>query len=165
MAAKRGVRGARVRSAGAACVRSRTVRSVSAAQHEAAHVVVGTALGLRLVSATVGRQRAGGRLVDGLTEFNRRHGSLEAWLLMYAAGVAWERAMRREWAAAGDLAELRRMGCTTAGCIDALSAAAGALLRERMTTHARVTRILADRDLTHAEVAALARSEALPAGD
>lgn len=141
--------------------RSPPPRTLEAAQHEAAHIVVGAAFGLRLVRATLGRRRYEALLVDGLTEFNRRHGSLEAWLLMFAAGIAWSRAMGQEWQGSGDLAALRRMGCTTKGAVDALVVAAGAMLKERALAHARVTRALLDRDLTGADVDALARGESL----
>jgi hypothetical protein len=157
-AGRRGVRHAR-----ADRVRAGAVRSIADAQHEAAHVVVGVALGLTVREVVLTGSRTG---VQGYAGFDARCGTVEGFALMFAAGVAWERAINGcDGHARGDLAALRRMHVHTPGRVSALVRASWALLRELGPEHARVTRILVERDLTRADVAALMRGERLPAGD
>ena len=112
------------------------------AQHEAAHVVVGVALGLVLIRATV--TASGDDL--GFAEFE--DGPREANLIMFAAGVAWERRVGDLVYAQGDLEILRgtfRVRGTAR--LVALERAAWAILETRSALHARVTRALLERDL------------------
>lgn len=123
------------------------------AQHEAAHVVVGVALGLRLHRATI--VRAG----DELGSCTFLTGAREAELLMLAAGPAWERRVGALEHAAGDYAVLRRMRVRGNARLRALELAAWAVLEARAAAHARVTRALLAGDVTARHVAALARGE------
>lgn len=135
-------------------------RSLTVAQHEAAHIVVGTALGMRMrravLEAEPGWSWSGGVWFDG------RASTTEAWGLMLAAGVAWEWAtVGHARGAIGDLAVLRSMGVPTRARVRALATASGAMLAGLGAVHARVTRALLARDLAGADVAALARGERL----
>jgi len=131
-------------------------RPLDVAQHEAAHVVVGVALGLRVRLAQLDPPRPGWTRSGGVW-FDGRSGTTEAWGLMLAAGVAWERALRgHARGAAGDLAVLRSMHVHTAPRVRALELAAAALLAGLGPAHARVTRALLERDLSGADIAALA---------
>jgi hypothetical protein len=130
------------------------MRSLADAQHEAAHVVVGVALGLRLCEA---------RLTPADPEILAyalfAPGPCEAERIMYAAGVAWERHAGDLAHAAGDLEALRRGGVRGNARLRALERAAWAVLVSRPGAHASVTRALLERDLTAADVRRLARGE------
>ena len=110
--------------------------SLDAAQHEAAHVVVGVALKLRLKLATIQTPEPEW---DGFTWFPNAVGCAGA--LMYAAGIYWSRKVSLPWHAAGDLDILKSLGHSAAD-IKALSLAAGAILNDRLEAHALVTRAL-----------------------
>jgi hypothetical protein len=131
------------------------MRLLSDAQHEAAHVVVGVALGLRLYRAQLRPVSAPD--CDGLTLWEPRPWYREADLLMTAAGVAWERHCGDLAHASADVASLRRSGVKGNARVRVLERAAWAILTARAGTHARVTRALLERDLTAADVRALAR--------
>lgn len=134
-------------------------RCLATAQHEAAHVVVGCALGMRLGRAWV-RDSAtappkGMRRDDeGAVIWATTRTDL-AYAVMCAAGIAWEalagdpdvarfdrRLVREHLRRAGGRADVR----TAVAC-------AAALLEARMALHARVSRLLAERDITGADVA------------
>ncbi len=139
------------------------MRDLGDAQHEAAHVVVGVAMGLRLWRVTLVPEVRGGSTWLGTTEWYQPM-PREADLLMMAAGVAWERRVGDLDHAAGDLSILRRMGVRgprAPGRLRALERAAWAVLMSRAGLHARVTRALLERDLTGRDVAKLARGERL----
>ena len=123
------------------------------AQHEAAHVVVGVALGLRLYRATVTPE--GDNL--GTTTWHPKPWPREADLIMTAAGVAWERRCGDLTHARWDLAQLRRRGVRGNARLVVLERAAWAVLWERRSLHARLTRALCEGDLTARDVRALAR--------
>jgi hypothetical protein len=141
-------------------------RSLRVAQHEAAHIVVGLALGLKLRSASALPSAE----CEGYCWFplppNRR-----TWAdaVLTAAGVAWERAVdpnepdntghqSSDWAALLEATPTRHDAET---CVRA----AAALLSGLGGQHARVTRALLARDLTGADVAAMAHGERLSADD
>jgi len=129
-------------------------RSLQDAQHEAAHVVVGLALGLRLSRVWLGQDPDG---TYGWTEWHPKPWHREADLLMTAAGIAWERECGDlEWAG-DDLRYLRRKGVRGNAPVRTLERAAWAILTSRPGVHARVTRALVDRDLTEADVKAIAQ--------
>jgi hypothetical protein len=137
-------------------------RSFAVAQHEAAHVVVGVALGLRLKRACI--LPPGGRVV-GYAGFDKRCGTAEAFTLMLAAGVAWEEIAAGSWdEARGDLAVLREMGIPTRARVAVLTKAAHALLARLRPVHAQVARALLARDLSGADISTIARGE-LPEAD
>ncbi len=103
-------------------------------------MVVGLALGLRL-----------DRVVLGKAPETTWHGDpwpREAGLLMYAAGVAWERRCGDLCHAAYDLKDLRRAGVRGNARIRVLECAAWAILASRSEVHARITRALVGGDLT-----------------
>ncbi len=135
--------------------RAQVTRAFPDAQHEAAHVVVGLALGLRLhvvrldPGAKVGA--SAGAVIWYADPWPR-----EAVALMYAAGVVWERRICGKLRhAAFDLADLRRMRITGKR-LTACERAAWAVLAERSALHARISRALVERDLSARDVRALA---------
>lgn len=134
---------------------SRTlIPSLAVAQHEAAHVVVGCALGLRLRAATVRPKTS--PAIQGYVLF--RDGSATALGLMYAAGVAWDRALGEDSPA--DRKLIHELGFTVRDG-RGLVRAAGAMLRDLGGAHARVTRALLERNLGAVDIARLARGEPL----
>ncbi len=86
----------------------------------------------------------------------------EAVLVMYAAGVAWERRCGDLTKAAFDVRDRRRMGVRGNGRLVGLERAAWALLAERHALHTKIVRALLERDLTARDVRALARGERTP---
>jgi hypothetical protein len=131
---------------------------LAVAQHEAAHVVVGAALGLRLVRAELAP--ADPRM-DGVAEFRVAPHHAAAWALTLAAGIAWERAAtgrRRPRGAALDARLLREL-VPGRHAREAHVRAAAAMLATMGGVHARVTRALLERAVGAADVAALARGE------
>jgi hypothetical protein len=138
-------------------------RDLATAQHEAAHVVVGVALGLRLSSAVTGlRSDPYWGRIAGATRFDGRYGSSEAWALMLAAGVYYEERRGHPKDSAGDRRLLRRYGYWPGGHAT-LAAAAGAILESRREAWEAVTRALLERDITGADVERIARCEPLAA--
>lgn len=127
-------------------------RSLEIAAHEAAHVVVGVALGLRLRAAKIAP--ADMPTWSGYAWFPRAKGV--RWALVLAAGVVWEEA--HGGVSDGDLEMLRALGYKQVD-IAALGIAAGAILAKRHKAHADVTRALLERDLTEIDIAAIARGE------
>ncbi len=134
-----------------------TRKLVEIAQHEAAHVVVGCALGLRLRSVLVGAT-----WIEGLGEtqghalFDGRCGSIEAWLIMYAAGSVWEKRAGDPGYAWADVARMK--GQSAAG-IAALEHAAWCIVKHASAAHARVTRALCDaRRITGEDLARIMRT-------
>ncbi len=136
------------------------VRPLEDAQHEAAHVVVGLALGLRLLRARVGEFKDGRDTLLGAAWFlpsDRR--KAHAWALMYAAGIAWDRGMRHDPAhTTADTRHCRRL-VRSAHDVDTCVRAAAAILSGRMRAHARVTRALLVRDITPDVARAICRND------
>ena len=143
---------------GAAGRARRSREALAVAQHEAAHVVVGVALGLRLYEASL-LHIPGDR--DGHVIFYE--GSRLAMAMMRLAGVLAELRIGD----AGDIARasvdkaqarqsLRGLG---RGNYAAAFMAADAILASRVPIHTAVTRALLERDLRAADIAALARGE------
>lgn len=126
------------------------------AQHEAAHVVVGVALGLHLRAATI--RREGDTL--GYAQFVVPKRKRLAWAITLAAGLAFERRGGDLDTARADR-KLLRAERYNAHAIAALTLAADAILESRGLAHARVTRALLQRDLKRADIEALARGEEL----
>lgn len=139
-------------------------RPLNVAQHEAAHIVVGVALGMRMRRAVL--EAEPGWTWSGGVWFDGRSSTTEAWGLMLAAGCAWELATAGHMRGArGDLAVLRSMGVHTRPRVRALATASGAMLAGLGVAHARVTRALVERDLSGRDVVALARGERLSDGE
>ncbi len=132
------------------------MRSFADAQHEAAHVVVGLALGLRLDCVRIYPDQRSSETVWYATPWHP-----EAVRIMTAAGVVWERRCGDLRHAAYDLADLRR-DRVTGKRLTACERAAWALLAERSALHTRITRALLEDDLTAADVRAIARGRAAP---
>lgn len=126
------------------------------AQHEAAHVVVGVALGLHLTTATIKRSRD----TLGYAAFVVPKRKRLAWAITLAAGIAFERRGGDVETARNDRKLLRAAG-HAAHAIEALVVAADAILETRGLAHARVTRALLQRDLKRSDIEALARGEEL----
>jgi hypothetical protein len=132
------------------------------AAHEAAHVVVGVALGLRFRAAAVGYQRDPELgWVDGCVTFDRRYGSADAWAIMFAAGVYYEERRGHPTVARGDRAYLRYACKGSAASMRTSIVAAGAILESRRAAWDAVTRALLERDLTAADVERLAQGETI----
>jgi len=121
--------------------------------HEAAHVVVGVALGLRLHSSVVRDWYANREARLAWTWFPRAGRVADS--LVTAAGVAWSSATG-DGLEVLDARALRRV-VPKRGDFLALVTAAGAMLESRATAHARVVRALIEHDLTHEDVERLAR--------
>jgi hypothetical protein len=83
---------------------------------------------------------------------------------MFAAGLAWDKAVRDPRENRADRAAVLQLVSTRHG-LDTCVRAAGAMLASLGAVHARVTRALLSRDLTGADVAALARGERFSGGD
>jgi hypothetical protein len=124
------------------------------AKREAAHIVVGVTCGLRLYRATAIPALDG---ILGWAWFrgNPQGPHREALALMYAAGVAWEQGGPT---AAGDRALLRTV-CSGRHAERAFIRAADALLATRGFILDRVAAALTHRDLTGADITAIARGE------
>ena len=146
---------------GAAGRTRRSREALAVAQHEAAHVVVGVALGLRLYEASL-LHIPGDR--DGHVIFYE--GSRLAMAMMRLAGVVAELRTAPPHGR-GDIARasvdkaqarqsLRGLG---RGNYAAAFMAADAILASRVPIHTAVTRALLERDLRAADIAALARGE------
>lgn len=136
------------------------VRDLETAQHEAAHVVIGVALGLRMRVASIGPW-PGHRGVPadpdtlGYADFFETRGDGTAQAIMLAAGIAWDRGLRfprrhsaSDWAECMKIVRGRKS-------VEACVLAAAAMLAGRAAVHARVTRALLHGDLTGAEIAEL----------
>lgn len=134
--------------------RSPEIRDLVTAQHEAAHLVVGVCLGLRLDGAGLGGCPASRgypsdpEALGYVSFYEASCGDHTAQALMLAAGVAWDRALRYDPAySAWDWQECRKIvrgRKSTEACIIAASALLSGLGRE----HTLVTRALLVRDLT-----------------
>lgn len=86
----------------------RVAREPITAQHEAAHVVVGLSVGLRLRSAGIRPDGSGWTLFRGQRDGGRRR---IAWGLMFAAGIAISKLRGRPaWHGRGDRRRLRELG-------------------------------------------------------
>lgn len=140
---------------------------VETAQHEAAHIVVGLALGLRLLGARVRREVRGGEPVDGWADFDARTSTPLEWALMLAAGIAWDEAIGESpECSAGDREGVIAQPGLFARDVPTLVRVAGTLLSTLGPQHARVTRALVDRGaLTREDGLALMRGEPLPDPD
>jgi hypothetical protein len=141
------------------------MRDLDAIQHEACHVVVGIALGLRLRKAAISKESRDGWKTSGYAWFTS-HGSALAHAIMYAAGVVWEQAHGRESPLDYKymLEELSiKDGDNVPGAEQAevrtCLRLAKYLLKDRMTAHKQVTKALLDRDLTDKDIRAIARGE------
>lgn len=129
-----------------------------AAEHEAAHVVVGLALGLKLRKAALGYFDNPQHYLDGFTWFSHGRQYL-AFGVMICAGIAWE---RREGGnpsnAALDAKQAKQIHIYSAN-VETSVRLADELLRARRAAHARVARELCDRDLGPADVERLVIGE------
>lgn len=137
------------------------LRPLDVAQHEAAHVVVGVALGLRLGRAVVGPATLGTEELAGWCWFpaaqsKRRR---ETGAIMYAAGVAWDRSIGAPKASSSiDLRRVRELASGKHG-VETYVTAAAAILAGRTAAHALVTRALLEHDLGPSHIEAFARGE------
>ena len=142
------------------------VRDLETAQHEAAHVVVGARLGLRLEIASLGpwpgcRKTSPDAHALGYASFFEKRGDGTAQAIMLAAGVAWDRALGYDpWHSTFDWQECRKI-VRGVQSVEACVTAAAAMIARLGTFHARVTRALLERDITGADLAALCRGEEL----
>lgn len=122
--------------------------------------MIGVSLGLKLCKAVLENTNLGnGWRRYGYVWFDFR-GPAEALAMMAAAGVAWDLALGHKPYHGGDLRMMRHLSIRPRG-IPVYVRAAGAMLAQLGGAHARVTRALADRDLTGADIDAIARGEAL----
>lgn len=137
-------------------------RSYTVAQHEAAHLVIGVRLGLKLREAVLGEEPFPGRpgwLRLGYVWFERGPRKTTARALTYAAGVAWDRSRGHAVPErVGDM-QLLRQCVRSVHDVESTVAAATAMLSDLREAHELCTRALLERDLRGADVAALARGE------
>lgn len=134
-----------------------TERSLHLAQHEAAHVVVGVALGLRLRRAVVGYHVQDGVEMDGFAWFTN-HGSPFAHAVMFAAGIALDKA--HDDSSPADAALCREI-VQTDDNIRTCVRIAKLILSSSKAIHKRVTMALLERNLNGRDIAALARGQKL----
>lgn len=129
-------------------------RSPIAAEHEAAHVVVGLSVGLKLRRVELGPDDTGGTWFRGPLDGGRRRVGFG---MMYAAGLAICKTRKwPEWHARQDRAALRALGFTS----DDIRLLSGVVARFLETDLAgglvqTIARALVERDLTGAEVSAI----------
>jgi hypothetical protein len=125
------------------------------AQHEAAHVIVGTALGLTLKEATIYPEHPD---FAGLALF-RPTVRFEAYHIMVAAGIAWERMSGgRDSETDRRLLRSRRVRPAT---IETYVRAAESIIRRYPGIHARVTRALLHRPISSEDLSRIACGERL----
>lgn len=134
-------------------------RKLEDAQHEAAHIVVGITLGLRLRKAVICKDVVEGWVTEATCWFTS-HGSALAHAIMCAAGVVWERAHGRESPIdyRHMLEELNVTGDVD-GEVRTCLRLAEILLKNHGKAHKQVTMALMDRDLTDKDIRAIARGE------
>lgn len=128
------------------------------AMHEAAHIVVGVALGLRMRRAVLRHTSMGGgwfELGHVLFEGNPQGAQREALAIMYAAGVAWDRGTNPHDR------ELLRELAPNRHTQRAFVRSADALLYRLADVQSRVSAALLERNLTGKDITALARGERL----
>jgi hypothetical protein len=124
------------------------------AEHEAAHVVVGLALGLKLRKATI-RPTPHGKsgIALGYVWFYSGRKYL-AQAIMCCAGVVWDERSGFDVDTVGDLATAKKL--VSRGDVATCMSIARELLDGRRRLHARIASELCDRDLSGADVDALA---------
>lgn len=138
------------------------MRDFTVAQHEAAHMVVGLAVGLKIRRAVLHAKPCHGDFWEyGAVWFENRGATATQQALAFAAGCAWDRGMGEE--SVGDYQLLRRMRYLSRE-IDALVLSASAILSGRLAVHQRCARALYDRDLTAVDVARIVAGERLRDG-
>ncbi len=135
------------------------------AEHEAAHVVVGLALGLPLKIATVRSDVWRKIELGGFTWFGGFRNRL-AHGIMSCAGIVWERRPGGDPRGARGDATLAReylrtpiRGGSTAANVETGCNLAAEILRTRQSALARVARELCDRDLRPADLAEMVLGE------
>jgi len=137
------------------------MRDLETCQHEAAHVVVGIALGLRLRKAVVNN---GTRAwySSGWAWFTN-HGSDLAHAIMFAAGTAWDREMGEDCPedSKNCLERLKKDPSDPTGHAELRTCIriARQMLRDLSVAHSMVTKALLEKDLTSKDIAAIARGE------
>lgn len=137
------------------------MRDFGTAQHEAAHLVVGVALDLKVRSVVIEKARPGWTS-GGYCWFFDSAKKTYADALMFAAGVAWENALGHgDPTDAAEDARACRLLVGSAHDYKTCVRAAAAMLTVLAPAHTRLTRALLDRDLTGRDVALLARGERL----
>lgn len=131
-------------------------RDAHVAEHEAAHLVVGLALGLKLKRAKLEETCIKDGFVEqGYVWFaggNRRGLALT---LMYCAGIAWELKHAADPVAIEHDRKLARKYFISAHDLKVGVRIADELLQSRKAAHARVASELCERDLGPADVARL----------
>lgn len=138
------------------------MRDLETAQHEAAHVVVGVAVGLQLLRAAVQPPPRKDWTAPGYCWFRGDRKRPVAEATMLAAGVAWERAIGNT--------DPEDSSLDLAACIELVGPAdaetcvrtARAILTELAPVHSRVTRALLDRDLTLRDAVRMRRGDWSP---
>ncbi len=124
------------------------------AEHEAAHVVVGLALGLKLVRAHVAHARPEHDSSEGFAWFKPGRAYM-AFGIMTCAGIAWENRPGGTPEYASFDMKLAKQVLRTNASVRTGVRLARELLDGRRRLHARVAAELCDRDLTAADVDAL----------
>lgn len=143
------------------------IRDLETAQHEAAHVVVGVRLGLRLDIAGIGIWRGDRKnprdpgAVGFVSFYEATRGDLTAQAIMLAAGVAWDRMLGYDpWSSSYDYSEtwkIVRGRKSVEACVTSAMAMLGGLTRE----HAKITRGLLVRDISEQDLSILFAGEAI----
>jgi hypothetical protein len=131
------------------------IRDLADAEHEAAHIVVGVTLGLRLRYARLYKAEHDAEHWElGATLFADSRSQLSQ-AIMHAAGIAWERRRggRADYATADRATVLGLL--KTPADVRAATQVAREILRTRRRIHERVARELWQRDLSHRDIRSL----------
>ncbi len=127
---------------------------LATAEHEAAHLVVGLALGLKLKRAFVRRADLNGVAVDGLVWFSGFARRKLAQGVMACAGIAYERRIKRVGFTWYD-EKFARECFSSRSDLETGVRLAREILDCRRRAHTRLAVELCDRDLTARDIAAL----------
>ncbi len=124
------------------------------AEHEAAHLTVGLALGLRLRKATIVPSAHKRGILCGYVWFYSERKYL-AQAIMLCAGVVWDRkaGFTPDDTTAGDLHQAKQL--VSRADVPTCLKLAEEILDSRRRVHARIASELCDRDLSGADVEAL----------
>ncbi len=128
---------------------------IRTAEHEAAHLVVGCALGLSLARATTNPSVLNGSEVLGYTWFRGPEPANLAYCVMYCAGIVWEERPGGELFSARLDLRLAKEFAKTKHDLNTAKRLAREILDGRRRIHARIASELCDRDLTSRDVEAL----------
>lgn len=135
------------------------MRNLADAEHEAAHVVVGLALKLKLKEAKLQSATTAHEILSGYTLFHRSVRRPIAFGIMYCAGIAWEKRPGGNLNYSDADFRLARECLGSVADVQTGIRVAADILRTRKGAHRRVAEALCDHDLGARDVARLVRGD------